>query len=377
MRPIDSDGVATVRTVSLDALLAAAFAADPGPAHLALMDARLERALELGPARLERLARRPWRRAAWLLAAAGMIVVIAGAGTIALQRFEGWSAPDFDVAWERGALLGLTDVVDGYEVTLERAYADAGQVMLAVAIEDLEQRPGTTQVGGLKGSLVDNAGGEFEYMGGQSGPVDQHESAEVWYFDPPAFPLEPGLRQFTLTLDQVELRDDSLDGVNAPPDDDGAIEIASPWHPLKGAWVIEFDLEVAGGAFVAEEVAGRGPADATLTIESFLLSPTRTRIAIRVGGVADPAAWEPVAVTARRGSKVLGFGGSMPQGDGTTISMAYEGLDDPSGTWIVTVGELVGPPAAGVPLATPGPDGEIQDHSQRLGGPWTMVVEVP
>ena len=135
MRPIDS---ALAAPDPFDGLLFAAFTAEPGPTQIARMDARLAHALELGPGRL---GRRPWRRTAWVLAVAATIVAIGGAGAIALQRFEGWSAPDFDVAWERGAVLGLSDVVDGYEVTLERAYADAGQVMLAVAIDEL--RPAT------------------------------------------------------------------------------------------------------------------------------------------------------------------------------------------------------------------------------------------
>lgn len=374
MRPISSDGAATVRPDPFDALLQAAFAADLGPAHLARMDARLERALDLGPARL---ARRPWRRAAWVLAAAGMIVVIAGAGTIALQRFEGWSAPDFDVAWERGTVLGLTDTVDGYEITLERAYADAAQVWLAVAIEDLDQRPGTIRLNGLQGTLVEDTLGEFPMMGGATGPLNAHESDEIWQFDPPAFPLAPGIRHFLLTVDQIEFQERPPEGMTAPPVVDGMVEVEDPFHQVKGEWVFEFDLDVAGGTFVDEEVDARGPRDATLALDSFLMSPTRTRVTLRVDGVKDPADWRPVEVTARRGSKVVRFSGSQSIGAGASSEIAYEGVDDPSGTWIVTIGELVGPPAAGVPPASPGPNGEIFDRSQRLRGPWTMVVEVP
>lgn len=304
-------------------------------------------------------------RAAWLLAAwAATVVVIGCAGSI---PFEGWSAPDFDVAWERGAKLGLTDEDGGYAITLERAYADAGQVMLAVRIEDLQKRPGTTQLSVLDGELTDDTGTTYEPMGGESGPVDTHESAEVWHFDPPAFPLEAGPRHFTLSVAHIDVRGEDLENAPPRPADDGVVEIPDPWRPVAGRWVIEFDLDVAGGSMVEEAVSATGPDKPTLTLESLLVSPTRGRAQLRVGGVDDPTAWEPVQVTAKHGATILQFGSNQQPGDGTTFSLASAGVDDASGTWTVTVGELVGPP----------PAGEIQDQSQRIRGPWTMVVEVP
>lgn len=302
-------------------------------------------------------------RAAWVLAAAAAILAIAGAGTIVLQRFEGWSAPDFDVAWERGAVLGLREEDGGYQVTLERAYADAGQVMLALAIVDLQQRPGTTQLSVLDGTLTDDTGATYEPMGGQSGPVDRHESAELWYFDPPAFPLEPGARQFTLSVGRIDVRGDHVVSATVQPDGAGVVEIPDPWTPVAGQWVFTFDLDVAGGSMIENEVAATGPGDATVTLESLLISPTRVRVGLRVGGVDDPAAWQPVEVTASRGSTSLPFGGNQTRGDGTTSSIAYAGVDHATGTWVVTVGELVGP--------------QIGDDSRRIRGPWTMSVDVP
>jgi hypothetical protein len=374
VRPIDSGRAAVAGAEPFDVLLAAAFAAEPGPAQVARMDARLERALELGPTRI---GRRPLRRTAWVLVAAAAIIAIGGAGAIALQRFEGWSAPDFDVAWERGAVLGLTDVVDGYEVTLERAYADAGQVMLAVAIEDLEQRPDTTQLSGFNGTLVDDQGGRYEGMGGQSGPVDAHETAEIWYFDPPAFPLAPGLRHFTMTLDQIEKRGDFVAGQTIEPGPDGLIEVPNPFEPIPGPWVIEFDLEVAGGTLVEVNEPAKGPHDVTVTIGSMLLTPTRGRLDVGVEAADRSTDWTAVDNTARRDSTTLAFASQQDLGDGTVANSAYAGVDDPSGTWIITIGELVGPHDPALPLPTPNENGEIMSSFQRLRGPWTLRVEVP
>jgi hypothetical protein len=370
VRPIDSGRAAIAGADPLDALLSAAFAAEPGPTQIERMDARLERALDLGPARV---GRRPWRRTAWVLAVAATIVAIGGAGAIALQRFEGWSAPDFDVAWERGAVLGLTDVVDGYELTLERAYADAGQVMLAVAIEDLEQRPNTTHLSVLNGTLLDDTGAVYEGMGGMSGPVDAHEAAELWYHDPPAFPLAPGPRHFTLTVDKIEKRGDFVAGETLDSGPDGLIEVPDPFEPIPGPWVIEFDIDVAGGVLVDVDEPAIGPPDATVTVDSLLLTPTRGRLVVGVEAADGSAGWSVVEISVRRGSTTLLFGGQQDLGDGKVANSAYEGVDDPSGTWIITIGELIGPPELDVPNA----GGELMEKSQRLLGPWTLTVDVP
>ena len=77
----------------------------------------------------------------------------------------------------------------------------------------------------------------------------------------------------------------------------------------------------------------------------------------------------------RRGSTTIAFAYSERAGDALTYASALQGLDDPSGTWTITIGELVGP-AAG-PIPTPGDDGSFIDHSQRIHGPWFVEVVVP
>jgi hypothetical protein len=82
-----------------------------------------------------------------------------------------------------------------------------------------------------------------------------------------------------------------------------------------------------------------------------------------------------VEVTARRGSTAIAFAYNEPAGDALTISSALQGVDDPSGTWTITIGELVGPAARPVPTA--GVDGSFVDHKERLSGPWVVEVVVP
>ncbi len=364
MPAIDSDRAITLAAGPLDAILAAAYAVEPGEAAVAVMDDRFERVVRLGPAGIGRRQRRT-RRATWLLAAAATLVVLGGAGSIALQRFEGWSAPDFDVAWERGAVLDLAESDGGYEVTLVRAYADGGQVILSVAVEDLERRPETAGVAGLTangGSLVDDTGVEYIGMGGTAGPVDKNgfESAELWYFDPPVIPLEPGERHFTLTLDAIEVRDHSLDGTTPDPSADGAVEVPSPWHTVRGSWVFEFDLVVEGGDFVEPANASDTAAGVTVTVESLQVTPTRIRVVLAFEGARVGVNWLPVEVSAKRGTIIREFGSTQELGGGRVAMTDEAGLDDGSGAWTITVGQVAG----------------LQEED-RIDGPWQIQVIVP
>jgi hypothetical protein len=233
----------------LERALRTALISDAGPEALASMDRRFALAVETASAPASRDDGAPRRVSRVLLVAAGLFV-FAGAGAVALQRFDGWSAPDFEVAWERAAVLEITDQVDGYEVTVERAYADAGQIVLATAVEDVDHREGVTQLATLSSwTLVDDRGTKYSQTSAMSGPMSTAESAELLYFFPPALPLEPGLRHFTLTLDQIGVRDDSRDSAPAGSAAGGTLETADPWHAVKGPWVFAFDLNVAGGTF--------------------------------------------------------------------------------------------------------------------------------
>ena len=360
----------------IERALRTALVSDPSPEALASMDQRFALALEMAPAPIARKSGSPSRASRVLLVAAGLFV-LAGAGAVVLQRFDGWSAPDFDVAWDRAAVLGITDQVDSYEVTVERAYADAGQIMLATAVEDLDHREGVTQLATLSSNwtLVDDRGTKYSQTSAMSGPTSTSESAELLYFFPPALPIEPGLRHFTLSLHQIGVRDDPLGGATNSPAAGGPVEAADPWHAVKGPWVFEFALNVAGGTFVKSDARSAVVGGATIAVESMLVTPTRVGLGMRVGGLENAGAWEPVEVTASRGSTTVAFAYSERAVDDLTFAYALEGLDDPSGTWTITIGELVGPAAGSVP--TPGVDGSFVGHSLRIRGPWVIEVVVP
>ena len=361
---------------AIEGALRTALVSDPSPEGLASMDRRFAVALEMAPTPTARKSGSPSRVSRVLLLAAGLFV-LAGAAAVALQRFDGWSAPDFDVAWERAAVLGITDQEDGYEVTLERGYADAGQIMLATAVEDLDRRVGVTEVATLSSNwtLVDDRGVKYSQTSAMSGPMSTNESAELLYFFPPTLPLEPGLRHFTLNLDEIGVRDDSLDSAPAGLAAGGTLEAADPWRTVKGPWVFAFDLNVAGGTFFKSDARSAVVRGVTIAVESMLVTPTRVGLGLRVGGLENAGPWDPVEVTARRGSTTIAFAYSERAGDALTYASALQGLDDPSGTWTITIGELVGP-AAG-PIPTPGDDGSFIDHSQRIHGPWFVEVVVP
>ena len=43
-------------------------------------------------------------------------------------------------AWDLATVVGESQTVDGYKVTIERAYADPNLLMLAISVSDLENR---------------------------------------------------------------------------------------------------------------------------------------------------------------------------------------------------------------------------------------------
>lgn len=376
MRSMAEPQAGDAALVALERALRIALVSEPGPEAVASMDRRFAVALQAPTASAVGRPGSP-RRISRVLLVAASLFVLAGAGAVALQRFEGWSAPDFNVAWERGAVLGLTDQVDGYEVTLERAYADAGQVMLATAAEDLLHRAGVTQVAALSSNwtLVDDRGLTYAEKAGTSGPMSPSESAELFYFAPPTLPLAPGPRHFTLTLDEIGVRDDSLEQMTVAPRASDSLEVADPWDTVKGPWIFEFDLDVAGGTLVQTGSRSANVGGAAIGVETMLVTPTRLRLGLRVVGLEDAAAWEPVEVIARHGSTTIAFAENEHVGDGTTNASSYEGVDDPSGEWTITVGELVGPAIGPVPTLRS--DGSFESHHQRIRGPWTVEVTVP
>ena len=92
------------------------------------------------------MQRATWRRRAVGLLVAAVVLGGAGRGIVGLYEQAVGSDGGWRTAWDRADILGVSQTHDGYRVTVERAYADINQLMLAVSVSDVAKR-GWTQVG--------------------------------------------------------------------------------------------------------------------------------------------------------------------------------------------------------------------------------------
>ncbi len=332
----------------LDAGLLDLFAIQPAPDLLDRVDRRIEHRLRAWKPRAARRSRlRPGRRAGviGLLAAA----FLAAGATGSLQGLYMLLAGPFDLPWHRGAELNLSQVVDGYRVTIDRAYADSTRLALAISVVDERQRQGTTQLMATN-AVVTDASGEYSGIGANSSPNGRFAAANVTWKVPAALPLPAGRRQFHVVIPDIEVRDDST----PPPDAD--VIGWSPWHGHAGPWTFDFQLTVDGGTTVTPtavtEIDG-----VSVSVSRLIAASSIVRVEMRVDGKLAAGSWIPVGEV-RHGDRVMGFVAAKIEPDGTIALMTDGGVDDASGEWTVTVDKLVG--------------GDV-----RLAGPWVLRFNAP
>jgi hypothetical protein len=330
----------TTNEDGLEARLAEGLAFEPSAAGLRRMDERFHAAAR----RLPRGRPRPGRLALAFALAASALVLVAATTTL-LGLYESIPGDAYRLAWDRAQVVGVSETRDGYRVTLERAYADAGTIMLAVSVVDTEAR-GYSQVGA--GPIdITSAAGEIPAAFGMGMPLDERAAANVWWFSP-GTALPHGSLPVTVTVGSVSVRDDAT----PPPSDDGRW---NPWHEVAGPWTFEFDLAVAGGVGLEPDVEPVTAGGITLALESIVVSPTTARATFSIDGAsADQFA---LVGTIRHDGQVLADGGGVVAAGSLQLT-AGTGADDPSGEWVITVTELVG-------------------MSERPAGPWTFRFSVP
>jgi hypothetical protein len=254
-------------------------------------------------------------------------------------------AGPFDLPWHRGAELNLSQVVDGYRVTIDRAYADSTRLALAISVVDERQRKGTTQLMALS-TIVTDASGEYSGIGATSNPDGPFAAANVIWKVPAVLPLPAGPRQFHVVIPQIMVRDDS----NPPPTADSAAW--NPWHDVSGPWTFDFWLTVDGGGTTVTPFAGTEVDGVRVSVSRLIAAPSVVRVELRIDGAPTTGGWIPVGEV-RHGGRVMKFVTAKFEPDGTIVLMTDGGVDSASGDWTVTVDELVG--------------GET-----RLAGPWVL-----
>jgi hypothetical protein len=267
-----------------------------------------------------------------------LVAAILGTTAVAGSGFLSFSYPsEGGFTWQQGKQLGLTKTVDGFQLTLERAYADANKMMVAVTVSDQQNR-GWSQVGVFSGvSVTDSSGAKWELDTGVGGPQGAATAANILWFDATPGPAPAGRRGFTVTVSSVSVRDQA-------------------WRDVPVNASFSFDLTVASGFEAKPHASSESNDGVTFTLEGIVTSPSMVTIDLRIAGLPPYAEPGPIDV------RVSHAGQEVPVSDVMWVTADSEitvrtsvGVDSPTGDWTVTVIKLVD-------LGT---------------GPWTLSFTIP
>lgn len=332
----------------LEADLETLFGVQPSKASLERLDERVRRSLQAGTSsRAVQPGRRAGRRAGLVGLLAAVLVV--GGATGNLQSLYFLIAGPFDVPWHRGEEVGLSQTVDGYRVTIDRAYADASRLALAISVVDEFERPGITQLMAFS-TVVTDEDGVYDGMGATSTPDGPFAAVNVAWKVPAKLPLPTGPRTLRVELPFIMVRNDST-----PPPDVNDDEW-SPWVEHPGPWVFEFDVDVDGGTTIEPDVAAEVDG-VTVHVSRVIAASGIVRVEVRVEGAPDDGSWAPIGSISHAG-RTAPFVASSVEDDGSVVNLTDGGLPDGPGPWTVTIDELVG-------------------GSMRLAGPWVLTFSQP
>ncbi len=339
----------------LETDLLALFAVHPEEGVLDRLDERIDLTLRAwkptAPRRL-RLGRR-----AGLIGLLAATFVLGGA-TGSLQSLYFMLAGPFDTPWHRGEEIGLSQTVDGYTVTIDRAYADAARLALAISVVDERERPGTTQIMAFS-TVVTDQDGEYGSGGGaMSRPDGKFAAVNVAWKQPAVLPLPAGPRQLHVVLPFIMVRDDSTPPPETGVDEDG--NEWDPWHRVAGPWTFDFELIVDGGTTVTPNAVAEIDG-IRVSVPRMIAASNIVRVEMRIDGDLPPGDWSPVGEVSHGGRVLpLHFGDLDAGPDGMMAFMTDGGVPDASGKWTVTVKELIG-----------------LSGDERLAGPWVLEFSAP
>jgi hypothetical protein len=287
-----------------------------------------------------------------LLAAAVLMSTSASGGPAAFYNSDG------GYMWDHAQVLGLTKTVDGYQVTLERAYADANRMMVGVTVVDTQNRWSLVNLGGV--SVVDSAGVEWNQSTGASDPVSATTSANILWFEHAAGLAPPGPRQFSVTVSSVV----GDRGWTPPPTYDPAWATG---HEVAVNATFSFELTVGGGSQATPLVSSESNG-VTIPLERMITSPSAVRLELRLAGAPSSGdSWMPNVYVSHAGRSLDGLMSTTAIG-GSVTTVYTAGVEDPAGDWTVTASELIGnAPTEGSPWG----------HEVRFQGNWTLRFSMP
>jgi hypothetical protein len=291
------------------------------------------------------------RRTAASLAVVASLLLIAAVMAIGHAVSPGYFEPG-SYTWRNAQELGLTETTDGYQLTLERIYADVNQIVVAVSVSDLEGRGDSVAIEGFR--MSDSAGVDWQVTTATMNPSPT-SGESILYLVPAAGPVPAGRRDFTFSLPVLSV---SEGGTTRRVEVDRTFTAAVDVRA--GLVVSSLDPASSGGV--------------TVTVDRVVIAPSMVEIDLRWDGLpsAPPdGPWSPMVELRHNGHAIDMFVGQGPIEGQTWIQRTAGGAEDPAGTWTVTVTEFwfdgLAPGPTATPSASPSP----------RGGPWVIEFSVP
>ena len=332
----------------------------PGPVRAAV-DRRVRSVLAEGlvpPSRRPRISRR-----AFVLGIAVAVLAAAGGGIAALYRGIIDVNDAFRVEWAQATPLGLSLARDGYRVTVDRAYADIDNVMVAITVVDAEGRD-VNQAGMAGATLTDDRGTNYVPAGAAFEPNGALSGANVvWFSARPS--TVAGDRTFELVLDAL--------GAGAPTS--VAARARGPWSftfalPVRDGSVATFSaastitgVVSAVGSAVTEVRPGQAVGPITVRVRRVSATDATIRATIEIEGwTYHGAAWIPIGRFEYEATKfefARGWEAIPPPGQEIE---ALASVPSRAGPWTIRIDEFV---------AGPGED------QVRVTGPWMVSFWMP
>ncbi len=330
------------------------------------LDRRVATAIAAVPQRRSSLFGR--RRIA-VLAVAAVLATVAAAPVA--NWFADWD-PYHDRLWELSVPVEQTATHDGYRVTVQRAYADALGVRLAMSVVDLEDRWSQLQIDAA--DVTDSDGRAYEGWNWSRSEAPANSTDARWarFILPGDAPEDLGLR---VTVTAIAVR--------APEPLELPLDPERIWTSVAGEWTFDVDVPVTAGGHTIEPGVSVSKGGVTVTWEELELVPSGPVARLTVRGLPElPAGsaegWFPILGAEHDGQgltdDVFPYG-VFSDGDAMTVEIipyldvpvigGFQVADDLTGRWKITIDGFYS-----------SFDPTREGFGKGLG-PWVLEVDVP
>ena len=320
------------------------------------LDARMQAVIAARSAlRPDPIRRRAGGRRPLIAVLAAAILVTVAASPLA-QLFGGWGT-DFDRVFALSTPVDQSVTVDGYRVTLVRAYLDTDILRLTVAGEDVQGRD-ISAITVDDARVTDANGVTYPASLVISQPPDAHTSETLWEYLVPAEASTPGTRRMTVLVP----------GLRVLPTDASPVPGGGPgWVRVPGPFTFAFDLGLIPARSVAPMVTATA-SDVIVTFEDLTVTPATTTARLHIDGLpARPTdwAWDPY-IRMEHDGKVLDIDMLSPGSVNDALVLgAVPGFDDLAGTWTITIDQFH--------RDIPDPSSDVTTEVESVVGPWVLT----